>query len=81
MIFSRKNPVAICGPASRLVLTVVAKRHIYIRWVYDIDEKNNWSSRGDTSILIAASKIRTMEFWPYEPEETKNESKEETRNT
>ncbi len=47
------------------------ERDIYIQWIYDIDKNNNWSSRGDNGILIAADKIRTMEFWPYEPEETK----------
>lgn len=47
------------------------ERDIYIQWVYDIDENNNWSSRGDNGILVVAGKIRTMEFWPYEPKETK----------
>lgn len=52
-----------------------AERDLYIQWIYDIDDCNNWSSRGDNSVLIAASEIRTIEFWPYHDKETKREQK------
>ena len=45
------------------------ERDIYIQWVYDIDPENNWSSRGDSGVLIASGEVRTIEFWPYTPEE------------
>ena len=48
------------------------ERDMYIQWVYDIDDKGIWSS-ADRSVLIAAGEIRTIEFWPYNPQETINE--------
>ena len=41
------------------------ERDIYIQWVYDIDDENQWISAGEKSVLIAAGEIRTVEFWPY----------------
>ncbi len=42
-----------------------AERDIYIQWVYDIDEEENWISRGETAILVTANEVSTIEFWPY----------------
>ncbi len=50
-----------------------AERDIYIQWIYDIDDNNNWSRRGENGLLIAAGEIRTVEFWPYNPQENANE--------
>lgn len=50
-----------------------AERDIYIQWIYDIDDNNNWSQRGENGVLIAAGEIRTIEFWPYIPQENANE--------
>lgn len=52
-----------------------AERDIYIQWIYDIDDNNNWSPRGENGVLITAGEIRTIEFWPYNPKETTNEKK------
>ena len=38
-----------------------------------IDDENNWSSRGESGVLIAAGKVQTIEFWPYDPQEDANE--------
>ncbi len=52
-----------------------AERDIYIQWIYDIDENNKWSARGENGVFIAAGEISTIEFWPYNPQETTNEQK------
>jgi len=45
------------------------ERDMYIQWVYDIDGNGTWSSTDERGVLIAASEIRTIEFWPYSPQE------------
>lgn len=50
-----------------------AERDIYIQWVYDIDDDNKWTPRGDNGVLITAGETSTIEFWPYTPKETSNE--------
>ena len=50
-----------------------SERDIYIQWTYDIDDQNNWSSRGENGVLIAAGEVQTIEFWPYNPQEDANE--------
>ncbi len=45
------------------------ERDLYMERVYEIDEQNNWSPR-DSSVLIGAGEIRTMEFWPYRKEKS-----------
>ena len=50
-----------------------AERDIYIQWIYDIDDKNRWSSRGENGVLIAAGEVRTIEFWLYTSKENANE--------
>lgn len=42
------------------------ERDLYIQWLYDIDEQGNWTpvdERGK-GVLISASEISTIEFWP-----------------
>jgi len=46
-----------------------AERDIYLQWLYDIDESNQWRSRGDTGVWIASNEVKTIEFWPYQSEE------------
>jgi len=41
-----------------------AERDIYIQWIYDIGDDNQWHSRGENGVLLAAGEIRTIEFWP-----------------
>lgn len=60
-----------CGEDS-FISSDPGERDIYIQWVYDVDPENNWSSRGDSGVLIAAGEVRTIEFWPYTPEENSN---------
>jgi len=50
-----------------------SERYIYIQWTYDIDDENNWSSRGENGVLITAGEVQTIEFWPYNPQEDANE--------
>lgn len=46
------------------------ERDLYIQWVYDMDEGGVWSRNDpEKSVLIAAGEIRTIEFWPYTPQE------------
>ena len=49
------------------------ERDLYIQWIYDIDDQNNWTPRGDNSVLIAAGEVQTIEFWPYISQENTNE--------
>ena len=61
-----------CG-ADSFMSSDPAERDIYIQWIYDIDDDNKWTSRGNNGVLITAGEIRTIEFWPYTPKETSNE--------
>ena len=61
-----------CGEES-FMSSDPGERDIYIQWTYDIDENNNWSSRGENGVLIAAGEFQTIEFWPYKPQENDNE--------
>ena len=50
---------------------------MYIQWVYDLDKDDNWvypiSEKG---LLISAGEIRTIEFFPYPNEPTKEATNE-----
>ena len=61
-----------CGEES-FMSSDPGERDIYIQWTYDIDDHNNWSSRGESGVLIAAGEVQTTEFWPYNPQENANE--------
>ena len=62
-----------CGPQS-FISSGAQERDIYLQWIYDIDAENKWSPRGENGLLIAAGEVRTIEFWPYVPEEKSNDS-------
>ena len=52
------------------------RRDVYIQWIYDLDEKNNWIyPKSEKSLLIAADEIRTIEFFPYPDESIKEVGK------
>lgn len=42
------------------------ERDLYIQWLYDIDEAGNWTPVDEEGkgVLISASEISTVEFWP-----------------
>ena len=61
-----------CGTGS-FMSSDPAERDIYIQWIYDIDEDDNWSPRGDNGVLITSGEVRTIEFWPYYQQENANE--------
>ena len=61
-----------CGDES-FMSSDPSERDIYIQWTYDIDDQNNWSSRGENGVLIAAGEVQTIEFWPCNPQEDANE--------
>lgn len=63
-----------CGSES-FMSSDPAERDIYIQWIYDIDDDNNWSSPGEKGVLIAAGEIKTIEFWPFNPKEASNAEK------
>ena len=44
------------------------ERDLYIQWLYDIDEEGNWDPVDEkgSGVLISASEISTVEFWPVE---------------
>ena len=47
------------------------ERDLYIQWLYDIDEEGNWFpvDEDGKGVLISASEISTVEFWPVEEDE------------
>ena len=63
-----------CGPDS-FMSSDPAERDIYIQWIYDIDDSNNWSPRGENGVLITAGEVQTIEFWPYTSRENSNDQK------
>jgi hypothetical protein len=48
------------------------ERDVYIEQVYEIDKYDLWTP-SDQGVLILASEIRTIEFWPILPVEVSNE--------
>ena len=53
----------------------LGERDLYIQETYDIDMHDNWvphSPDGKSGILIASGMIRTIEFWPFGPQEGGN---------
>ena len=40
------------------------ERDIYIQWIYDINDPNNWKSQGEKGVFIAAGEIQSIEIWP-----------------
>jgi hypothetical protein len=42
------------------------ERDIYIEKVFDLDDDNNWIDCGMKGVLIIASEIKTIEFWPIQ---------------
>ena len=63
--------VGFCGPES-FMSSDPTERDIYVERIYDIDDENKWSSRGANGVLIVAGEVQTIEFWPYNSEETAN---------
>ena len=61
-----------CGPES-FMSSDPTERDIYIQWIYDIDDENKWSPRGENGVLIAAGEVQTIEFWPYNSQENAND--------
>ncbi len=49
------------------------ERDMFIQWIYDIAEDGTWTPpKSERGVLIAAEEIRTIEFWPYHPQEEIN---------
>lgn len=48
------------------------ERDIYVERIYDIEEDDRWVPRGEKGLPVAASEVRTIEFWPYNPKEKAN---------
>ena len=61
-----------CGTGS-FASSDPTERDIYIQLIYDVDDDNRWRSPGEKGVLIAAGEVRTIEFWPYNPEENISE--------
>ncbi len=61
-----------CGQGS-FISSDPTERDIYVEQIYGIDNEDNWSSPGLKGVLIAPGEIKTIEFWPYEPQEDINE--------
>ena len=56
----------------------LGERDLYIQETYDIDKHDNWvphSPDGKSGVLIASDMIRTIEFWPFGPQEGGNVQK------
>lgn len=53
----------------------IGERDIYIQETYDIDENDNWiphNPHGESGVLISSGNIKTVEFWPCNPQEGAN---------
>ena len=61
-----------CGSES-FMSSDPTERDIYIQWIYDINDENNWSPRGENGVLIAAGEVQTIEFWPHTSQENADE--------
>ena len=64
--------VGFCGQES-FISSDPMERDVYTEQIYDIDDNNEWSSPGRKGILIAPGEVKTIEFWPYAPEEDADE--------
>lgn len=63
------------GPDSFASSSDLGERDLYIQETYDIDKDNNWSQHnpdGKSGVLIASGMIRSIEFWPFGPQESGN---------
>lgn len=60
-----------CGPDS-FMSSDPTERDIYIQLIYDIDNEDNWTSRGDNGVLITSGQVKTIEFWPCDLQESTN---------
>ncbi len=61
-----------CGDRS-FMSSDPGERDIYIQWLYDVDDAGNWSRSSEKGILITAGEIRSIEFWPFVPQEDNDE--------
>ena len=60
-----------CGKES-FMSSEPGERDIYIQWIYDVDDDDNWTASNEKGVLIAAGEIQSIEFWRYSPmEETR----------
>ena len=41
------------------------ERDIYISWLYDLGDEDQWLARDESSVLITSDEVSTIEFWPY----------------
>lgn len=57
-----------CGQAS-FTSSDPKERDVYVEKVYELDKDDLWQPR-ESSVLITAGEISTIEFWPYRPQET-----------
>lgn len=64
--------VGFCGQSS-FISSDPTNRDIYIEQIYDIDNTGSWSSPGPKGVLIAPGEVKTIEFWPYTPEDDADE--------
>ena len=64
-----------CGSES-FMSSDPTERDIYIQRIYDIDDENKWSPRGDNGVLIAAGEVQTIEFWPYYSQDSQENANE-----
>ncbi len=49
------------------------ERDMYIQWVYDRDEDDNWQIKSEKGVYIPHSEIKTVEMWPFNYQEHQNE--------
>ena len=70
VLVTLKDGTRFCGLCSErsFMSSDPAERDIYIEMIYDIDDCNKWTPRGENGVLITAGEVQTIEFWPYTPE-------------
>ena len=48
------------------------ERDIYISWLYDLGDENQWLECEESSVLITSGEVSTIEFWPSNSGENPN---------
>jgi len=54
-----------CG-ANSFMSSDPKERDLYVERIYDVNDQNEWTSRGDNGVLISGGEVRSIEFWPAE---------------
>lgn len=66
-----------CDSESSFFSSEPMERDIYIKYIYELDDKNQWEPIPDKSVLIVGGEVKTIEFWSRNKETASDESAKE----